>query len=89
MNLRDNAQNFQDALSRIDGIVEESENDQDAEKRAALAEGYASALRYNNLIEHAQFKELTAARQKALQGWYWSDKRKVIVQAAEGEQDGS
>lgn len=89
MKLLDNAQNFQSALSHYDDLVEVSESDQDAEKRAALAEGYASALRYNGLIEHSQFKELTEAREKALRDWYQSDRRKGLVEARKREEESS
>jgi hypothetical protein len=39
MKLLDNAQNFQSALNHFDDLVEASESDQDAEKRASLADG--------------------------------------------------
>ncbi|NNN24329.1 hypothetical protein [Pseudomonas nitroreducens] len=81
MKLLDNAQNFQDALNRIECIVEDAQSDEDAEKKAALAEGYTPALRYNGLIDHEQFKKLDSARQKALQERYWSDRRKELVEA--------
>ncbi|CAH0175381.1 hypothetical protein [Pseudomonas brassicacearum] len=87
MKLLDNAQNFQSALNHFDDLVEESESDQDAEKRASLAEGYVSALRYNGLIEHSQFKELTEAREKALRDWYDSDRRKALVEARKLEEE--
>lgn len=77
----DNAENFQSALNQFDDLVDVSESDEDAEKRASAAEGYASALRYNNLIEHSQFKELEEARGKALRDWYNSDRRKVLIEA--------
>jgi hypothetical protein len=77
----DNGENFRSASIQLDELVEVSESDQDAEKRASSAEGYASALRYNGLIDHSQFKELTDGREKALQAWYRSDRRKALVEA--------
>lgn len=87
MKLLDNAQNFQSALGHFDDLAEVSESDNDAEKRASSAEGYASALRHNGLIEHSQFKELTAAREKALRDWYQSDRRKALVEARKREEE--
>lgn len=87
MKLLDNAENFQSALSHFDDLVEVSESDQDAEKRASEGEGYASALRYNGLIEHSQFKELTEARDKALRDWYDSDRRKALIEARKRKEE--
>lgn len=63
----------QDAQNYVEGaIVEISEatTELEAEKIAAAAKAYISALRSNNLIQHEVFKLLDEAIDKALNDWH-------------------
>jgi hypothetical protein len=63
-----------DAKRRVECTIEElSEisSELEAEKTVAHAKGYISGLRYNQLIEHADFKSLDSALDNALNAWHW------------------
>jgi len=50
--------------------LNESQTELEAEKTVAHAKGYISGLRYNQLIEHPDFKSMDSALDKALSDWH-------------------
>ncbi|MHC8341068.1 hypothetical protein [Pseudomonas sp. HLT2-19-2] len=50
--------------------ISEAKTELEAEKAAAHAKGYISALRYSNLIEHALFDPLDTGLDEALREWH-------------------
>lgn len=66
----------EDARSRVENAIEKLQDIQvelEAEKTIAHAKGHISGLRYNDLIEHKDFKEMDEALDKALNDWHWKN----------------
>ena len=62
-----------DAKHRVKCTIEdlnEIQTELAAEKAVAHAKGYISGLRYNQLIEHADFKSLDGGLDIALSDWH-------------------
>lgn len=63
-----------DAKHKVECTIEaliELQTELEAEKAVAHAKGYISGLRYSQLIEHADFKSMDGALDKALSDWHW------------------
>lgn len=64
----------QDAQQHIEGAIaaiSEATTELEAEKIAAGAKAYISALRFNQLIQHEVFKPLDEAVDRSLSDWHW------------------